>query len=116
MPPKTHPDLLLAQTLAAPFTPCSQGTPLSLRRLPDGGLVVIAVDGRKLWFSAAEVNAAREKLNDQARQASQTTKSSLPPAKLVKAPKSQSAAHNGMPIRAAIANNLKVDHDHPDKL
>lgn len=62
MLPIAHPNLLLAQTLAAPFTPCSQGTPLSLRRLPDGGMVVVSADGRKLWFNAAEVAAVRAAL------------------------------------------------------
>ena len=78
MPQKAHPDLLLAQTLAAPFTPRSQGTPLSMRLLPEGGMVIIAADGRKLWFSADEVNAAREKLT----QPVKPVKSSLPPVKL----------------------------------
>lgn len=111
MPQKAHPDLLLAQTLAAPFTPCSQGTPLSMRLLPEGGMVVIAADGRKLWFSADEVKAAREKLA----QPVKPVKSSLPPVKLTKLTESGPAANKGMPLCVAIADNLKVDHDHPQR-
>jgi hypothetical protein len=110
MPQKAHPDLLLAQTLAAPFTPCSQGTPLSLRRLPDGGMVVIAGDGRKLWFSADEVTAAREKLAGPPA----SVRSSLPPVKLTKKSVPEAEAHKGAPLRAAISPDLKVKHDHPD--
>ena len=62
MAAKVSPDLLLAKTLAAPFTPRSQGNPLSCRRLVNGGLVVIAADGRKLWFSAQEVADAQADL------------------------------------------------------
>lgn len=32
--------------------------PLSYRLLPDGGLCVIAADGRKLWFTPLEAAAA----------------------------------------------------------
>jgi hypothetical protein len=110
MPQKAHPDLLLAQTLAAPFTPCSQGKPLSLRRLPDGGMVVIAADGRKLWFSAEEVAAAGAKLEEQCK----PVKSSLPPVKLAKQQPQQHTAHKGTPLRAAVAPDIKVKHDHSD--
>lgn len=66
---KPNPDLLLAKTLAAPFTSArSQGTPLSCRGLPDGGMVIVAADGRKLWFSRAEVDNARSELEEQNRQ------------------------------------------------
>lgn len=109
MPQKAHPDLLLAQTLAAPFTPRSQGTPLSMRLLPDGGMVIIAADGRKLWFSAEEVAAAREKLAEQHK----PVKSNLPPVKLVKMPNAAPSANKGMPLSVSIAENLKVNHDHP---
>ena len=40
------------------------GEPLSLRGLPDGGLCVIAADGRKLWFTPQQVGAAVEELVD----------------------------------------------------
>lgn len=110
MPQKAHPDLLLAQTLAAPFTPCSQGTPLSLRRLPDGGMVVIAGDGRKLWFTADEVATARENLA----RATATMRSSLPPVKLATTSVREPEAHKGAPLRAAISPDLKVKHDHHD--
>lgn len=53
----------LAARLAAPFTrPSSSRSPLSFRMLPEGGMVVITADGRKLWFTLDEVNAAREEL------------------------------------------------------
>ena len=64
-----NPDLILAKTLAAPFTPRSQGNPLSCRRTAEGGMVVIAADGRKLWFDAAEVNRAQLELKVKAQQA-----------------------------------------------
>jgi hypothetical protein len=110
MPQKARPDLLLAQTLAAPFTPRSQGTPLSMRLLPDGGMVVIAADGRKLWFSAEEVAATREKLAEKCR----SVKSNLPPVKLVKTPNATPTASKGMPLCVSIADNLKVNHDHTE--
>lgn len=40
------------------------GEPLSLRGLPDGGMCVIAADGRKLWFTPQQVGAAVEALVD----------------------------------------------------
>ena len=36
--------------------------PLSYRLLPDGGLCVIAADGRKLWFTPQEAAAASNQL------------------------------------------------------
>jgi len=64
---KNSPDALLsnlAAHLAKPFLlPGQSGQPLSLRCLPDGGMVVIAPDGRKLWFTAREVGTARQQLN-----------------------------------------------------
>lgn len=61
---KLNPDLLLAKTLAAPF---SRQAPLSCRSLPDGGMVVVAADGRKLWFSRTEVDNARSELEEKDR-------------------------------------------------
>ncbi len=63
-----NPDRLIAQTLAAPFTPRSQGNPLSFKPLHDGGMVVVISDGRKLWFSAAEVQAARRQVRAERQQ------------------------------------------------
>lgn len=40
------------------------GEPLSLRGLPDGGMCVIAADGRKLWFTPQQVGTAVEQLVD----------------------------------------------------
>lgn len=56
------PELLLAKTLAAIFTPRSQGEPLAYRRLPDGGMTVITADGRKLHFEAKQVAEAEQRL------------------------------------------------------
>lgn len=56
-------ELKLARQLAAPFSPPGQlNKPLSFRALEDGGMVVINADGRKLWFTLAEVNTARKAL------------------------------------------------------
>jgi hypothetical protein len=59
MDPKNNLDARLAAELARPFVP--SGKPLSFRSLPDGGMVVIAADGRKLWFTCREVNEVRRK-------------------------------------------------------
>jgi len=59
----TNSELKLASRLAAPFLRPGQGTrPLSYRLLPDGGMVVISSDGRKLWFTREEVNQVRAEL------------------------------------------------------
>jgi hypothetical protein len=56
-------EMRLAQKLAAPFALPGRSTqPLSFRLLPEGGMVVISSDGRKLWFTLEEVNAARQEL------------------------------------------------------
>ncbi len=61
--PADSPDLKLAQHLAGPFTRSGQDhRPLSCRLLPDGGMVVISADGRKLWFTLEETNLARAEL------------------------------------------------------
>ena len=106
METKSNPDQLLAQTLAAPFTPRSQGRPLSFKPLPDGGMVVIASDGRKLWFTAAEVQAARRQIKEQAIGANQVTRSRFP-VKL--APPADNSIHinNGIPILYATPESSK---------
>ena len=65
MQPKLTPDLKIAVHLAGPFTHAKGrvSAPLSFRGLPGGGMVVITADGRKLWFSADEVVAARTALD-----------------------------------------------------
>lgn len=61
--PAPSPELKLAERLAAPFARAGErGKPLSYRLLPDGGMVVISADGRKLWFTLEEVNQARAEL------------------------------------------------------
>lgn len=61
--PALSPELKLAQHLAAPFARQGDpGKPLSFRLLPDGGMVVISADGRKLWFTLEEVNRSRAEL------------------------------------------------------
>ncbi len=60
MAAKNNPDARLAAELAQPFQ--TGGKPLSFRALPDGGMVVITADGRKLWFTCREANVARQKL------------------------------------------------------
>ena len=63
MEAKNSLDARLAAELARPFLlPGQTGQPLSFRALPDGGMVVIAVDGRKLWFTCREVNVERQKI------------------------------------------------------
>lgn len=110
METKSNPDLLIAKTLAAPFTPRSQGIPLSFKPLPDGGMVVIAADGRKLWFTTAEVQTARRQLKEQAKQENE---GSLPirsrfPVKLAPSPAAESFhANNGLPIRVATPESIK---------
>jgi hypothetical protein len=64
MEAKSNLDARLAAELARPFVPA--GKPLSYRSLPDGGMVVIASDGRKLWFTCREVNVVRLKLRSPA--------------------------------------------------
>lgn len=61
--PAASPELKLARHLAGPFTRPGQGDrPLSYRLLPNGGMVVISADGRKLWFTLEETNRARKEL------------------------------------------------------
>jgi len=63
MEAKNSLDARLAAELARPFLHIEQGAkPLSFRALPDGGMVVIAADGRKLWFTCREVNVIRQKI------------------------------------------------------
>jgi hypothetical protein len=40
------------------------GAVLDWRVLPDGGMCVIAADGRKLWFDPQQVGAAAERVGD----------------------------------------------------
>jgi hypothetical protein len=63
MEAKNNLEARLAGDLARPFLlPGQTGQPLSFRALPDGGMVVIAADGRKLWFTCREVNVVRQKM------------------------------------------------------
>ena len=57
-------DSQIAAHLAKPFIlPGQNAQPLSFRALPDGGMVVIAADGRKLWFTVNEVAKVCKELN-----------------------------------------------------
>ena len=59
----SSPEQRLAARLASPhLKPGQSGKPLSFRLLPEGGMVVISADGRKLWFTLEETNAARQEL------------------------------------------------------
>lgn len=88
METNSNPDLLIAQTLAAPYTPRSQGNPLSFRPLEDGGMVVVISDGRKLWFSAAEVQTARRHVRAQKQQEAEALR----------------PGHANVPIKIALAS------------
>ena len=60
---KNNTDQDIAAHLAHPFMlPGQSGQPLSFRCLPDGGMVVIAQNGRKMWFTALEVCRARKEM------------------------------------------------------
>lgn len=68
MAAKLSPEILLAKALVNPYSPPTNGRgqslPLSWRALPEGGMVVVAGDGRKLWFNAEEVQKAQEELQE----------------------------------------------------
>ena len=105
MAAKLNPELILARTLAAPFsTARSQGDPLSCRSLPDGGMVVVAADGRKLWFSPAEVAAAQSSLEEQKVQEEKFLSAAQKrvPIRLVAPPPEAPKQNNGIPLRAVI--------------
>ena len=102
MQPKTDLNAKVAETLAAPF---SNGkgrgsAPLSFRLLPEGGMVVITNDGRKLWFSADEVDAVKENAGNNAPgqepNQRQATSRFQPSGLLPKAEKSRT--YDGMPV------------------
>jgi hypothetical protein len=110
MAAKLSPELLLAKALAAPFTPPAreqtrgQHDPLSCRSLPDGGMVVVAADGRKLWFSPAEVADARVRLEDQKIQEEKLVSAAQKrvPIRLVAPLPDPPRQNNGIPLRAVI--------------
>jgi len=114
MAAKLSPEMLVAKTLAEPFSPSGQGSstavPLSCRSLPDGGMVVIAADGRKLWFSAEEVNRAREELEAASlhEEKEQAAAVKRVPVRLVPPPKEPIKQNNGKKIHAAIVENQIV--------
>ena len=119
MAAKLSPEMLVAKTLAEPFNPSGQGNtsslpersiPLSCRSLPDGGMVVIAADGRKLWFSAEEVNRVREELEAASlhEEKEQAAAVKRVPVRLVPPPKEPIKQNNGKMIRAAIIENQIV--------
>jgi hypothetical protein len=110
METKPSPDLLVAQTLAAPYSPRSQGIPLSFKPLPDGGMVVITSDGRKLWFTAIEVQAARRQLKEKTGQKNVNAPplGSRFPVKLTASPAEDTfRPTNGFPIQVAAPESSK---------
>ena len=112
MAAKLSPEMLVAKTLAEPFTPSGQGNsvPLSCRSQPDGGMVVIAADGRKLWFSAEEVAQARENLEGQFLHKERVDAATVKrvPVRLVPPPKEPIQPNNGKMIHAAIVENQTI--------
>lgn len=110
MAAKLSPEMMLARALAAPFTPAGkgqahgQGIPLSCRSLPDGGMVVIAADGRKLWFSAAEVEKARESLEALSAQEMKKEAGTVKraPVKLASPPPEPIKMNSGKPLYMAV--------------
>jgi len=106
MQSKTDPNAKVAEALAAPFsTGKGRGSaPLSFRLLPGGGMVVITNDGRKLWFSAEEVDAAKEKGTSNAPgqepNQRQATSRFQPSGLLPKAEKRRT--YDGMPVLTAL--------------
>ena len=111
---KTDPELLLAKSLAAPFTPRCQGNPLSFRRVPEGGMVVIAADGRKLWFTAEEVAAAESELAAKVLLANKAAVAAhgRVPLRLVPPPPPPLRLNNGQPLLAVIHENQVKKNDH----
>lgn len=101
MPSKSDPIQRAAELLARPFARIKGrgSAPLSFRRLPEGGMVVITADGRKLWFSAEEVNTVIESPESEppdCSSAPQTARSRFKPGGLM--PKQEApAAYSGMP-------------------
>ena len=99
MSPKNNLQARIAERLAESFNPVRgrRGAPLAFRLLPEGGMVVIAADGRKLWFSVEEVNRAAETLSGNADgPEAKAFQSRFKPTGLV--PKEQKpSAYNGMP-------------------
>jgi hypothetical protein len=85
MDPKNNAERLLAAHLVRLFLlPGQSPQPLSWRALPDGGMVVIASDGRKLWFTPNELRAARKELNLRPQPLPQT--SNLPKSQILHEP------------------------------
>jgi hypothetical protein len=103
METNSNPNRLVAEALAAPFTLRGQGNPLSFKPLHDGGMVVITADGRKLWFSAAEVQAARRQLRAEKEETNPTTRvvRSQIPIKLAPGDVPAAKSNNGLPVRVA---------------
>ena len=119
MAPKSDLHQRLAELLARPFSHgMGRGSaPLSFRLLPDGGMVVITTDGRKLWFSKEEVNAASESLQSESTgsaQGSSAAKSRFKPQGLVQ-PNQHPQAYNGMPSLIAFPPNEKKGNPKGDK-
>lgn len=113
MAAKASPDLILANFLAAPFSPRGQGSALSYRRLPEGGMVVIAADGRKLWFSAEEVTQAQADMlaETQRKNRENAAKVDHEPPRLNAQPKEKMRQNNGIAVAMVINEGMLRGND-----
>jgi hypothetical protein len=55
-------DELIAQELAKPFI--KEDDKITFRKLPQGGMMIVLSDGRKLWFNSIEVLNAKRKIGE----------------------------------------------------
>jgi hypothetical protein len=119
MAPKSDLHLRVAELLARPF---SQGrgrasAPLSFRLLPEGGMVVITSDGRKLWFSAVEVSTALESLQTESNgsvQGTHAARSRFKPKGLMQRQQAPQA-YEGMPSLIVFPPQEQKKHPNGDK-
>jgi len=117
MAAKLSSEMLLAKALAAPYSLPGKGrekgpgTPLSCRMLPEGGMVVIAADGRKLWFSAEEVETTRNMLDDQTtrKELDDAMRARRVPVKLVPPPAEPVKVNSGKAVYIALSKDQFKD-------
>jgi hypothetical protein len=117
MAAKLSPEMVLAKALAVPYSLPGKGrekgpgTPLSYRMLPDGGMVVIAAAGRKLWFSTEEVEAVRNTLDGQTtrKELDDVSRARRVPVKLVPPPAEPVRVNNGKAVYIALSKDQFKD-------